>query len=225
MKSLLLRLIPPPLPAVYHWAWAWGSAFYYGFPSRKLVVIGITGTKGKSTVGELVYQLLSTAGHKTTLCSTVRFAVGQESEPNLFKMTMPGRGFLQKFLRRGVGAGCTHVVIEITSEGVLQHRHLGLDLDALVFTNLAPEHLERHGGMEPYAAAKLSLARHLERSPKRPRIVVANADDEYGAKFLEVSVDVRAPFCIKDAEPYTTDERGVRFVWRGALFTAPLPGL
>jgi len=138
---------------------------------------------------------------------------------------MPGRFFLQKFLRRAVDAGCTHAVVEMTSEGTLQYRHKGVALDALVFTNLQPEHLELHGGFEAYAAAKLSLAKHLEGSPKRPRIVVANTDDAYGQKFLDAKVEVHVPFSLKDAEPYTADDRKIRFVWRGVLFSVPLPGV
>jgi UDP-N-acetylmuramoyl-L-alanyl-D-glutamate--2,6-diaminopimelate ligase len=99
-------------------------------------------------------------------------------------------------------------------------------LDALVFTNLSPEHIESHGSLAKYAAAKLSLMKHLEESPKRPRIVVANADDQWGKEFLKARVEVRAPFSLADAAPYSTDERNVRFVWRGGeLFTVPLPGL
>ena len=87
--------------------------------------------------------------------------------------------------RRAVDAGCTHAVVEMTSEGALQYRHKGVALDALVFTNLQPEHLERHGGFDAYASAKLSLAKHLEGSPKRPRVIVANTDDAYGKKFSQ----------------------------------------
>src|SRR6185437_908277 len=156
----------------------------------------------------------------------IRFAIGDESEPNLFKMTMPGRMYLQQFLRKAVNKGATHAVVEMTSEGAKQYRHKGIALDALIFINLQPEHLESHGSMEAYAAAKLQLAKGLEESSKRPRYIVANADDKYGKDFLAVNVEVKAPFSLKDAEPYTTDEKAVRFVWRrGQLFTVPLPGL
>lgn len=209
----------------YHFVFAYSGAVFYGFPSKKLVVIAVTGTKGKSTVVELVAEILRISDIRVASASTIRFCIDNESEPNLYKMTMPGRFFLQKFLRRAVNAGCTHAVVEMTSEGALQYRHKGIALDALVFTNLQPEHLERHGGFEAYAAAKLSLAKHLEESPKRHRIVVANTDDAYGQKFLDAKVDVRAPFSLKDAEPYTADDKGARFVWRGILFSVPLPGV
>jgi UDP-N-acetylmuramoyl-L-alanyl-D-glutamate--2,6-diaminopimelate ligase len=159
------------------------------------------------------------------LASTIRFMVGEATERNLFKMTMPGRGYLQQFLARAVEEKCTHAVVELTSEGTLQHRQAGLGLDALVFTNLAPEHIERHGSFEAYADAKLSLARAVASSPKRPRIIVANADDAFGEQFLAVDADIKAPFSLADAEPYTADDKSVRFVWKGVLFTIPLPGL
>jgi UDP-N-acetylmuramoyl-L-alanyl-D-glutamate--2,6-diaminopimelate ligase len=226
MKQLIKKITPAPLLSAYHYCMAILGAVRYGFPSNKLFVIGITGTKGKSTTTELVAAILKEAGHTVAIASTIRFAIGAQSEPNLFKMTMPGRMYLQQFLRKAVDKGATHAVIEMTSEGAKQYRHKGIVLDALIFTNLQPEHLESHGGMQAYAAAKLSLAKGLEESAKRPRYMVANADDKYGKDFLAAKVEVRAPFSLKDAEPYTTDDKAVRFVWRrGELFTVPLPGL
>lgn len=225
MKSLLKQLTPAPLLGLYHKAWALGGAALHHNPSKSLVLIGVTGTKGKSSVTELIAALLRAGGHKVAVASTIHFVIDEEVERNLYKMTMPGRARLQAFLRRAVAAGCTHAVVEMTSEGAKQYRHLGLEMDALVFTNLAPEHLESHGGIENYAAAKLELARALSRSPKRPRIIVANADDAYGARFLAVDADIKAPFSLKDASAYTADDRSVRFVWRETLFTVPLPGL
>jgi len=209
----------------YYRAWSQGGSLVYGNPSSKLVVVGVTGTKGKSTTTELVAAVLRAAGHKVAVASTIHFVIDDTEEPNLFKMTMPGRAYLQKLMARALQAGCTHVVIEMSSEGAKQLRHLGIELNALVFTNLQPEHLESHGGMEQYADAKLELARAVSRSPKRPRIIVANADDTYGERFLAVDADVKAPYSLKDASTYTADERSVRFMWRSTLFTVPLPGI
>lgn len=225
MKTLLRLLIPRFIFDLYYKAWANFGALRNFYPSASLVVIGVTGTKGKSTVSELIRAILAESGKKVALASTIQFLIGEESEPNLFKMTMPGRGYLQSFMRKAKNAGCTHVVIEMTSEGAKQFRHQGILLDALVFTNLAPEHIQSHGSMQAYAAAKLSLAKHLAHSPKRPRVIVANADDEYGSQFLDTNVEVRAPFSLKDAEPYGADDAGARFVWRGELFSVALPGV
>ena len=232
MKNLLRNLLeklPEPLHrklfSAYHFALSFIGALRYGFPSRRLCVIAVTGTKGKSSVVELIRAILTEAGYKTASAGTINFCIGDECRPNKYKMTMIGRFFLQKFLREAVNKGATHAVIEMTSEGAIQHRHRFIDLDALVFTNLAPEHLERHGGLEQYAAAKLSIARQLERSGKRPRIIVANADDAYGEAFLATSVEIRAPFSLKNAEPYHTDDKSAQFTWHGDRFTTPLPGL
>lgn len=202
------------------------GAVVYGFPSKKLFVIAVTGTKGKSSTVEIIRHMLESAGYTTATAGTIRFSIGSEVEPNLFKMTMPGRFFLQRFLRKAVSKGATHAVIEMTSEGAAQFRHKGVSLDALVFTNLSPEHIESHGSLENYIAAKLSLAKHLEESKKIPRYIVANADDKVGQEFLKTKVEVVVPFSLKDAEPYNVDDKTVRFVWKkGQLFTVPLPGL
>ncbi len=223
------KLLPKKLYSfgqpIYHYLLAVTGTLIYRNPSRKLVVIAVTGTKGKSSVVELVAEILRASGKKVASASTIRFSITDKSERNLYKMTVPGRFFLQKFLHRAVAAGCTHAVIELTSEAALQYRHKGVDLDALIFTNLQPEHLERHGGFEAYAAAKLSLAKHLEGSPKRPRIIVANTDDAYGQKFLDFPVEIKAAYSLRDAEPYTADDKSIRFTWHGELFGVPLPGV
>ncbi len=220
------KYIPKKLLDLYHlWFAVWG-AHVYSNPSASLFVVGVTGTKGKSTTSELVRTMLEGAGHKVALASTIHFRIGDDIEPNLFKMTMPGRAYLQRFMRRALDAQCTHVVLEMTSEGAKQFRHKGIELDALIFTNLQPEHLESHGSMEAYGEAKLEIARGLEASPKRPRYMVANIDDTYGPRFLETKVEARVPFSLQDAEPYTVDDTSVRFVYKNnELFTIPLPGL
>lgn len=225
VKNGMRRLLPSFSLSAYHFLLSLLSAAWYRFPSRTLTVIGVTGTKGKSTTAELIYRMLEEGGTRPALLSTIRFATPHGSRPNLFKMTMPGRFFVQRFLREAARAGATHAVIEMTSEGVKQWRHKWIALDALVFTNLAPEHIESHGSFENYARAKLALARLLEQSPKARRVVVANADDPYGQRFLETRVEVRAPFSLSDAEPYTTDASGTRFMWRGELFSLSLPGV
>lgn len=225
MKSLIKEYTPAPLLSAYHLCLAYAGALYYGFPSRKLTVIGVTGTKGKSSTTEIIAHMLREAGYTVASASTIQFRIGGDVERNLFKMTMPGRFFLQRLLWRAVKAGCTHAVIEMSSEGARQHRHRGIAPNALVFTNLAPEHIESHGSFEAYRAAKLGLAGAVARSPKRPRILVSNLDDAAGRAFLDFPVEVRAGYSLKDAEPYQADDRSVRFVWRGEVFSVPLPGL
>ena len=223
MKNARRTLLLP-----YHWAWALFAAFWYGRPARRLVVIGVTGTKGKSTVAEMLHAILSESGKKVALASTIRFAVGEDSRPNLYKMTLPGRGFIQAFLRQALQQGATHAVVEITSEAALQYRHLGLELDALVFTNLQKEHVESHGSFEKYLEAKLRIGQALVRSHKRPRTIVANADDPKSEAFLALPVENRVSFSLADAHEISLDEQGeghgVSFTYAGVRFLLAQPG-
>jgi len=228
IKETVRKVVPPailnPLVALYHLVYALGTSAIHGFPSRKLFVIGVTGTKGKSSVTEMVNAILEEAGYRTALASTIRFKIGKNSRPNLFKMTMPGRGFIQNFLAEALRAECTHVVLEITSEGARQFRHKGISLDALIFTNIAPEHIESHGSFDNYKLAKLSIGASLVASSKRPRILVANADDELGKKFLTLPVERALPYRLENAAPYKTLDGKVAMTFSGVSCEVPFPG-
>ncbi|OHA26199.1 MAG: hypothetical protein A3C06_03690 [Candidatus Taylorbacteria bacterium RIFCSPHIGHO2_02_FULL_46_13] len=232
MESIL-RLIKKTIPQslfqalqpIYHYKLALLGALIYRFPSRHIKVVGITGTKGKTSTAELVNAVLEATGYKTALAGTLRFKIGERSEPNLFKMTMPGRFFTQKFLRQAVNAGCQWAVLEMTSEGVKQFRHKFIDLDALIFTNLSPEHIESHGSYEKYLMAKLKLAEALARSPKQNRVIIVNADDKEGGKFLAVNVPRKLPFHLRDAGAYKLNNDGVELIFKGERIISPLRGL
>ncbi len=219
MRKLRRTILSP-----YHYLWAIGSALYYGFPARKLTVVGVTGTKGKSSVTEMLYATLSASGKKVAVAGTIRFAIGGEHRPNLTKMTLPGRGFIQQFLAEAVRKGCTHAVIEITSESTLQHRHRFLFLDALIFTNLHPEHIESHGSFEKYAAAKLRIGKALAASPKRPRAMIANADNPHSAPYLALPVEVKLPFSYAEAREVVLGAGTAMFTYGDVPFRLKLPG-
>jgi len=225
LKSLtpkwLLNLIRPS----YHFTLAYLASLRYGHPSKELIVIGVTGTKGKSSTTEIMAQILATEGHTVASLSTIQFKIAGAAEPNLFKMTMPGRFFVQKFLREAVTAGCTHAVIEVTSEGARQYRHRFLELDALIFTNLTPEHIESHGSFEKYKQAKLSIAARVAKSKKRPRYLVANIDDEHGADFLDFAVEHRLPYSLKNLSLYSLHRDSVSLVFGDITIRVPLIGL
>lgn len=228
LRSLLAALLPQgvhkALLASYHALWAFLSALVCGFPARKLTVIGITGTKGKSSVSEMLFAILRHADYSTAMAGTIRFAVNEESSPNLFKMTMPGRGFLQVFLMGAVASGAKYAIIEVTSEGAVQNRHLFLNMDALVFTNLQKEHIESHGSMEAYARAKLRLGQELARSHKRPRAIIANSDCEYAKPFLALPIETPISFGIGDVSEVALLDGSVSFRYEGVLFDIPQPG-
>lgn len=181
---------------IIHFLLALGAYWFYGRPARKLIVIGVTGTKGKSTTCRFIAEVLSSAGFKVGLLSTVEFQIGEKRWLNDQKMTMLGRGKIQSMLRQMVNKKCTHVIIETSSEGILQYRHYGLDYDVAVFTNLGTEHSERHGGYENLRSDKGKMFASLSLGKKKringkiiPKVIVANGDDKEAEFYLSYSAD------------------------------------
>lgn len=228
LKRILEKVLPRSLYRAlvrpYHLFISLGAALRYGFPARHMTVIAVTGTKGKSSVTEMLYAVLTHAGYPTAVAGTINFAIKDEVRPNLYKMTMPGRGFIQRFLGEARGLGVTHAVVEVTSEATLQYRHLFLFLNALVFTNLQKEHIESHGSFAKYKAAKLAIGAALERSPKRPRAIIANKDNEHSDAFLALSVEERLPFSYEEAADVVLGPGTAAFTYSGVPFTLTLPG-
>ena len=225
-RKLIPTKIFTALQPIYHYKMALLSALFYGFPSRKIKVIGVTGTKGKSSTVEMINSILEEAGYKTAVAGTIRFKIGDRSQKNLYKMTMPGRFVMQKFLHDAAKANCDFAVIEMTSQGVLQFRHKFIYLDALVFTNISPEHIESHGSYEKYLEAKLKIAKELSNSPKKSKIVVLNADDKEYLKFQDTAKNARTVlYSLTDAEDYKTDSSESLFNFRGQDIRLPLPGV
>jgi UDP-N-acetylmuramoyl-L-alanyl-D-glutamate--2,6-diaminopimelate ligase len=167
--------------------------------------------------------LLEAGGYKVGGVNGIRFKTGDSDTPNDLKMTMPGRGLIQHYLRRAVDTGCTHFVLEMTSEGAKLHRHRFIELNALVFTNLSPEHIESHGSFEKYKDAKLSLVRQLERSQKRPTTMFANIDDDAGDEFLSCAASRTVAFSLSDT-PHEVSEGGVTLTIDGIPLTSQLRG-
>ncbi len=194
--NFMRPLIPKPVfrffqPA-YHWLLAFFAALFYRFPSRELAVIGVTGTKGKSTVVYLTAKIFEEAGVKAAALSSIEFKINDEIIPNEMKMTMPGRFFVQKFLRRAADAGCKYAILEITSEGIRQHRHRFINFDTAIFTNLSPEHVESHGGFENYKKAKLSFFEYAK------NVHILNKDAEHFSEFAKVPAEKIISYSKKD---------------------------
>ncbi len=209
---------------VYHYLLSFAGAIIYRFPSRKIFVIQITGTKGKTSTAELVSTILEEAGFKTALLGTLRFKVGDKTEMNMYKMTMPGRFFVQQFLRRAVREKCDYVIIESTSQGVLQFRHKFIQSNALIFTNLSPEHIESHGSYEKYRDAKLAFVKALEKSNKKRKILVVNKDDKEAPHFLKNNIREKHNYSIKDAEPFDLDKQGLSMTFENTEIKSHLSG-
>ncbi|MDP2944544.1 MAG: UDP-N-acetylmuramoyl-L-alanyl-D-glutamate--2,6-diaminopimelate ligase [bacterium] len=162
IKKLIPRHIFKALQPPYHFLMNLAAALWYRFPSRQLIAVGVTGTSGKTSIVYMIARMLNSAGYKTGLTSTSVFSDGNREWLNDKKMTMPGRFFIQKLLRRMVKNNCRYAIVETTSQGIAQFRHLFINYDVLVFTNLYPEHIEAHGSFEKYRAAKGKLFAHLK---------------------------------------------------------------
>lgn len=196
MFHRLKQLVPEPAKAVYHYALARIAEAAYGNPSSKMVVIGVTGTNGKSSTVNFIAQILTELGETVGYTSTAGFNIAGREVPNKMKMTMPGRFALQRMLAEMVKEKCAYAIVETSSQGIVQYRHLGINYDEVVFTNLTPEHIEAHGGFENYKKAKGKLFSHLMARPhkvidgkRRQKISIVNADDEHGKYFASFPAD------------------------------------
>lgn len=206
LKKFIPRKIFGFFQPFYHYALAFAGALIYCFPSRQIKVIAITGTKGKTSTTEILAKILETAGYKIATTSTLQFKIGDKITRNLYKMSMPGRMFMQKFLRQAVSTKCEYALLEMTSEGAKAFRHKFIALDGLIFTNISPEHIESHGSYEKYLEAKLSYARALNDSPKTNKIIVVNSEDQEAPKFLALvpkAQQIKFSFADNDNYPET----------------------
>ena len=178
LKNIIKKIVPGKVWDGLHWFITLAAAFKNRFPSRELVVIGITGTNGKSTVVQMAHEIFSAFGLNVASASTIRFRTKDDIVDNKLKMTMPGRFALQNFLRRAVDSGCQYAILEVTSEGLKQHRAAFINFDAAVLTNVRPEHIESHGSFEKYRQAKGKLFEKLKiKKTGVKKISVVNLDD------------------------------------------------
>lgn len=196
---MIKKFVPPFLIGWYHFLLAFFGTALYGFPSKKMIVIGVTGTKGKSTVVEFCHRIFQEAGFKVASLSSIRFKINDKEKPNLLKMTMPGRFKIQKFLREAKNSGCKYLILEVTSEGILQHRHQFINFNTAVFTNLAPEHIERHGSFENYKKAKGELFKITK------GIHIINAEDENSGYFLQFPAKKKYTYGLNQGEVNNKD--------------------
>ncbi len=201
MKDLIKKFIPDFLLNWYHLGLAFLGAVIYRFPSKKLKIIGVTGTNGKTTVVNMATRILEVAGFKVAALSSIYFKIEEKEWSNKLKMTMPGRFKIQKFLRQAVNAGCQYAVLEVTSEGIKQHRHQFIDFDTAVFTNLTPEHIEAHKGFENYRKAKGKLFE----ATKKNHII--NVEDKNAEHFLNFPAEKKYTYGLDSGNVKNSDIR------------------
>ncbi|MCX6737784.1 MAG: UDP-N-acetylmuramoyl-L-alanyl-D-glutamate--2,6-diaminopimelate ligase [Candidatus Parcubacteria bacterium] len=226
------RLIVTP----YHYLVPPISSLIYGRPSNKMVVIGITGTKGKTSAANYIWSVLTASGHKTGLIGTANIRIGQEETMNPYHMTMPGRAIIQGLLKKMLTSSCEYAIVETTSEGIKQWRHKAINYDVAIFTNLSPEHLDAHGNFENYKKAKGQLFAVLENLPHKTlkgtkifKTIIANIDDKEANYFLNFKADKKITFGIQNAADVKAE--GVKvlpfsneFTVNGINYKINLPG-
>jgi UDP-N-acetylmuramoyl-L-alanyl-D-glutamate--2,6-diaminopimelate ligase len=159
------------------------AANFFGHPEEQLALAGVTGTNGKTTTAFLLDAMLNHAGRRTILVGTIEFRVAGEARPS--PHTTPESRDLLELFAEGVGRGATEAVMEVSSHALEQGRVWGLRYDVAVFTNLTRDHLDYHGTMENYFAAKRSLFDGRHSAP--PRVAVVNLDDEHGLEIAEAA--------------------------------------
>lgn len=182
LHSVLRSYVPEWGLMYYHKLKSRFAGIWYGNPSRKIRVIGITGTKGKSTTANFLWATLENSGIKTGLIGTANIRIGKEEYMNQSHMTMPSPWEMQAWFSKMEKAGCEVAVIEVTSEGIKQSRHENIEFEVGVFTNLSPEHLPSHNNsFEEYKKTKKRFFDECLEG----KIIVVNADDEHADFFLD----------------------------------------
>lgn len=158
------------LKGLYHWLEAFVAAVWFRLPSRRLTVIGVTGTDGKTTTTTLIDEILKAAGNKVSMITSVHAVIAGKTYDTGFHVTNPRGWQIQKYLRQAVDHGDTHVVLEVTSHGLSQHRVDFVRFTVGVLTNVTHEHLDWHKTFASYMRTKISLLR-------RSKIAVINRDE------------------------------------------------
>lgn len=155
------------------------ACIWYGFPGRKLTVIGVTGTDGKTTTTHLTYEILKAAGKRVSMVSSVFGLIAGKEHDTGFHVTTPSPWFLQRSMRNAVNHNDQYFVLEVTSHGLDQNRVWGIPFEIGILTNVTHEHLDYHGNYEKYVATKSKLL-------LRSKIAIINREDE---SYIHISMN------------------------------------
>ncbi|MBI4232090.1 UDP-N-acetylmuramoyl-L-alanyl-D-glutamate--2,6-diaminopimelate ligase [Candidatus Peregrinibacteria bacterium] len=221
MLGFLRRLIPErhPVRLLYHKLKGFFAALYYGFPASRMIVVGITGTNGKTTTTTLVTNILTNAGYKVGMTSTIGYQVAEKKWVNDSKQTTTGPFELQKLLKQMLNEGCKYAIIEVTSHAIDQSRVFGINFDIAVITNVTADHIEYHGNFNNYLNAKGELFKKVSKGKRKfgvPKVFILNADDKYYDFFDQFVVDRKISYGLKSATVYAEQidkkPEGSRFI-------------
>lgn len=186
IKNYFRKIIPAGWILKYHELQARFVNFIYGHPSRKMIMIGITGTNGKTTSCHFTVKILEKAGFKVGMITTTTVKIGKKEFLNKTKMTTLPAGKLQRFLREMQRNGCDYVVLEVSSHAIHQKRIFGVEFDIVAITNIEKEHIEYHGSFEKLLKTKQEIFKNLKTSFHKkhiPKIAVINHDEKFYKEF------------------------------------------
>ncbi len=227
--------LPPGVPYLQvdegHTAFALLSAAFFDYPSRAMLVVGVTGTDGKTTTTTLTHSILSAAGVRAGMITTISALIGQEAFDTGFHVTTPEAFDLQHYLAQMRAAGCTAAVVETTSHALDQARAAWVDYDVAVVTNVTHEHLDWHGSWANYMAAKARLFDALQTSAAKPGVTktaVLNRDDRsyevLRAKPAErvLNYSLEDPAADLTATEIRLDRHGTAFVLHSPAGSVPV---
>lgn len=231
IKVLLPNTLLNKVRPIGHGLVALIAQAYFGNPSKKLTVIGVTGTAGKSTTVNILAHILNTAGHKTGFSTTTNYSLGNTVHINKHGLSMPGGWVLAQQLSAMVKNGCTHAIIECTSEGLAQNRHRGITFTGALFTNLSPAHIDSHGSFAKYRQAKGKLFGALKKSANN--FIGVNLDDKATEYFFNfpaekkigvTTKDLKLPHSVVYAAINIHNSPTISFTVSNVKFSAPLVG-
>jgi len=184
------------------------AALVHGFPGNKMVIVGVTGTNGKTTTINLITNVLNAANYKVGMTSTINFQINEKRWVNADKQTTLGPFQLQKLLKKMVQAGCKYAVLEVTSHAIDQSRIFGINFDMAVITNVSPEHVEYHGSFNGYLNSKAKLFKKVSKGRRKfgvPKVLITNADDKYHKYFEKYVSDRKLNYGLKAATIYAAE--------------------
>jgi UDP-N-acetylmuramoyl-L-alanyl-D-glutamate--2,6-diaminopimelate ligase len=200
MLNFLRKIVPQPLLLFYHKCWAILGNIIYRFPGRKLKIIGVTGTNGKTTTVNMIANILEASGEKVGLSSTINFWDGKNKWVNKSKLTVLGYFGIPRLLRQMVKNNCTYAVLEVSSHAIVQNRIWGIPFDIAVLTNVTHDHLDYHHNFSNYRDTKGRLFAGLSGSRNKgiPKTIVVNADDPTYSYFIKFRADKKLAYSLVD---------------------------
>ncbi|MGB0386093.1 MAG: UDP-N-acetylmuramoyl-L-alanyl-D-glutamate--2,6-diaminopimelate ligase [Ardenticatenaceae bacterium] len=205
-------------------AWGWLASAWEGNPSRELQVVGVTGTDGKTTTMNLISAVLDGLGFSYGMVTTISARIGQREVDTGEHVTTPDAPIVQRFLREMVDEGMPIALLETTSHALSQQRVAGVAYDVAVVTNITHEHLDEHGSLAAYRAAKRTLFEGLHqayRKPNRPKVAIINGDDSSFDYLSPIPVDQQLIYAIENPTAHVR-ARDIRFEHNGTRFTADI---